>query len=73
MRAQTGFAIGGVSPVGHLTPPTCFIVSHLMQFQQLWAAAGTPNDVFLRLAARFTYGQRCKKSLTVVSEPHDLF
>ncbi|GAA6182090.1 hypothetical protein NBRC116594_35280 [Shimia sp. NS0008-38b] len=46
MRAQTGFAIGGVSPVGHLTPPTCFIDSHLMQFHQLWAAAGTPNHVF---------------------------
>ena len=46
IRAQTGFAIGGVSPVGHLTPPRAFFDPHLLEFDQLWAAAGTPRHVF---------------------------
>lgn len=46
VRAQTGFAIGGVSPIGHLSAPVCFLDSHLMGFATVWAAAGTPNHVF---------------------------
>lgn len=46
IRAQTGFAIGGVSPVGHLSPPPAFFDSKLMEFDQIWAAAGTPRHVF---------------------------
>ncbi|MCZ4351450.1 YbaK/EbsC family protein [Roseovarius aestuarii] len=46
IRAQTGFAIGGVSPVGHLTPPRAFFDPQLMNFPQIWAAAGTPRHVF---------------------------
>lgn len=46
IRAQTGFAIGGVSPVGHLTPPRAFFDPHLLRFDQVWAAAGTPRHVF---------------------------
>ena len=46
VRAQTGFAIGGVSPVGHLSPIRAFIDSRLMEFDTVWAAAGTPNHVF---------------------------
>ncbi|QEW21198.1 Cys-tRNA(Pro)/Cys-tRNA(Cys) deacylase YbaK [Marinibacterium anthonyi] len=46
VRAQTGFAIGGVSPVGHLTPIRAWIDPRLMEFDQVWAAAGTPHHVF---------------------------
>ena len=45
IRAQTGFAIGGVSPVGHLTPIRAWIDPRLMEFQEVWAAAGTPRHV----------------------------
>ena len=46
IRAQTGFAIGGVSPVGHLTPIRSFLDPRLMDFEVIWAAAGTPHHVF---------------------------
>lgn len=46
VREQTGFAIGGVSPVGHPSPLTTFIDQDLLGYQELWAAAGTPNAVF---------------------------
>src|SRR6056297_2828445 len=46
IRAQTGFAIGGVSPIGHLTPPRAFFDPRLDDFDQVWAAAGTPRHVF---------------------------
>ena len=46
VREATGFAIGGVPPVGHATPPIVLIDEALMGFDQIWAAAGTPNAVF---------------------------
>ncbi|WP_433988974.1 hypothetical protein SuNHUV7_29770 (plasmid) [Pseudoseohaeicola sp. NH-UV-7] len=46
VRAQTGFAIGGVSPLGHLTPIRCFMDPRLTEFTEIWAAAGTPRHVF---------------------------
>ncbi|MDT8327594.1 MAG: YbaK/EbsC family protein [Roseovarius sp.] len=46
IRAQTGFAIGGVSPVGHLTPPRAFFDPRLLAFETVWAAAGTPRHLF---------------------------
>lgn len=46
IRAQTGFAIGGVAPVGHLTPPRAFLDPRLMDFAEIWAAAGTPRHIF---------------------------
>jgi prolyl-tRNA editing enzyme YbaK/EbsC (Cys-tRNA(Pro) deacylase) len=45
-EAQTGFAIGGVSPVGHLTPPRAFFDPYLLEFPEVWAAAGTPRHLF---------------------------
>lgn len=42
----TGFAPGGVAPVGHATPPTVFIDRDLQAFDVIWAAAGTANAVF---------------------------
>ncbi|WP_299041406.1 YbaK/EbsC family protein [uncultured Tateyamaria sp.] len=46
IRAQTGFAIGGVSPVGHLTPIAAYFDARLSDFDVVWAAAGTPHHVF---------------------------
>ncbi len=46
VREQTGFAIGGVPPVGHKHQPIVLIEESLMQFDEIWAAAGTPNAVF---------------------------
>ena len=46
IRAQTGFAIGGVSPVGHLSPIRAFLDPRLMDFTEVWAAAGTPRHIF---------------------------
>ena len=46
VREKTGFAIGGVPPVGHLEPPLTLIDADLMAFGAIWAAAGTPNAVF---------------------------
>ncbi len=46
VRAATGFAIGGVPPVGHCETPVAFIDADLMTLTEIWAAAGTPNAVF---------------------------
>jgi prolyl-tRNA editing enzyme YbaK/EbsC (Cys-tRNA(Pro) deacylase) len=46
VRARTGFAIGGVPPVGHREAPVCFVDEDLMALSEIWAAAGTPNAVF---------------------------
>ena len=47
VRASTGFAIGGVPPLGHTTPiRTKLIDQEIMQYQEIWAAAGTPHAVF---------------------------
>ena len=49
VRQQTGFVIGGVPPLGHAAPLTIYIDEDLLQYDIIWAAAGTPNAVF-RLA-----------------------
>lgn len=46
VRASTGFAIGGVAPIGHATPPITLIDEDLMHHDEIWAAAGTPKCVF---------------------------
>jgi prolyl-tRNA editing enzyme YbaK/EbsC (Cys-tRNA(Pro) deacylase) len=46
VRNRTGFVIGGVAPVGHTEPPVTFIDEDLMQYAEIWAAAGTPNALF---------------------------
>lgn len=46
IRAATGFAIGGVSPLGHLNPIRTWADPHLTDFPVIWAAAGTPFHVF---------------------------
>jgi prolyl-tRNA editing enzyme YbaK/EbsC (Cys-tRNA(Pro) deacylase) len=51
VRARTGYAIGGVPPVGHLQSIRTFIDEDLLRFDRIWAAAGTPNAVFELSAA----------------------
>jgi prolyl-tRNA editing enzyme YbaK/EbsC (Cys-tRNA(Pro) deacylase) len=51
VRTHTGFAIGGVAPLGHPTSLKTYIDADLLQYAEIWAAAGTPNAVFaLKLA-----------------------
>jgi prolyl-tRNA editing enzyme YbaK/EbsC (Cys-tRNA(Pro) deacylase) len=46
VRQRTGFVIGGVPPVGHIEQIETFIDTDLMQYPEIWAAAGTPHAVF---------------------------
>jgi Cys-tRNA(Pro) deacylase len=46
VREKTGFAIGGVAPTGHRQPLKIFIDDDLLQYKEIWAAAGTPHAVF---------------------------
>ena len=46
VRAATGFSIGGVPPVGHATLLPTYLDRDLLQYDRVWAAAGTPNAVF---------------------------
>jgi prolyl-tRNA editing enzyme YbaK/EbsC (Cys-tRNA(Pro) deacylase) len=50
VRDRTGFAIGGVAPLGHLTPPVVLVDEDLFAFDQVWAAAGSPMHVFATTA-----------------------
>jgi prolyl-tRNA editing enzyme YbaK/EbsC (Cys-tRNA(Pro) deacylase) len=46
VRAATGFAIGGVAPLGHPAPLETLVDADLLRYDVVWAAAGTPRDVF---------------------------
>jgi Cys-tRNA(Pro) deacylase len=46
VRAVTGFAIGGVPPIGHAQKMETYLDEDFLQFQTVWAAAGTPNAIF---------------------------
>lgn len=46
VRDVTGFAIGGVPPLGHASPMQVFLDEDLLGFETVWAAAGTPRAVF---------------------------
>jgi prolyl-tRNA editing enzyme YbaK/EbsC (Cys-tRNA(Pro) deacylase) len=46
VRSETGFAIGGVPPIGHIHRLLTLIDEDLLQYKILWAAAGTPHAVF---------------------------
>lgn len=46
VRQVTGYAIGGVAPFGYAHPAHTYIDEALFQYDQIWAAAGTPNAVF---------------------------
>jgi prolyl-tRNA editing enzyme YbaK/EbsC (Cys-tRNA(Pro) deacylase) len=46
VRQRTGFVIGGVPPVGHIERMPTFVDEDLLQYDTIWAAAGTPHAVF---------------------------
>ena len=46
VKTQTGFTIGGVSPVAHLNPPVTLLDQDLWRIDEVWAAAGHPHGVF---------------------------
>lgn len=46
VRERTGFAIGGVAPIAHATPPHVFLDEDLFAFDRVYAAAGTPFAIF---------------------------
>ena len=54
VRDVTGFAIGGVPPIGHTANVRIFIDADLMALDPIWAAAGTPRHVFKTSAAELT-------------------
>jgi len=47
VRTVTGYAIGGVPPIGHIQQLETYIDEDLLQYPDVWAAAGTPYAVFL--------------------------
>ena len=46
VRERTGFAIGGIPPIGHSEPLETYLDEDLLRFPEIWAAAGNPNAVF---------------------------
>ena len=46
VRESTGFVIGGVAPLGHKHKPLYFFDNTLVDFDEVWCAAGTPNSLF---------------------------
>lgn len=46
VREVTGYAIGGVPPLGHTRPMETWLDEDLLQYDSIWAAAGTPKAVF---------------------------
>ena len=51
VRQATGFAIGGVAPVGHASPPLLLLDEDLLALEPIWAAAGSNAHVFRTSAA----------------------
>ena len=46
VRAETGFAIGGVAPIGHMCPMPTYMDDALMGYETVWGAGGVPETVF---------------------------
>jgi len=66
VREHTGFVIGGVPPVGHVSPIATVIDEDLLQYAEIWAAAGTPRAVFRLTPADLT--QMVDGHVTRISE-----
>jgi prolyl-tRNA editing enzyme YbaK/EbsC (Cys-tRNA(Pro) deacylase) len=45
VRAATGYAIGGIPPIGHDTPMAAYLDTDLLAYPEVFAAAGTPNAI----------------------------
>jgi len=54
VRQATGYAIGGVPPVGFPSRIQTYIDADLLQYAEIWAAAGTPNHIFRTTPAELT-------------------
>ena len=73
VRAATGYSIGGVPPVGHPRPPRTLFDRALLQYDMVWAAAGTPNAVFPIAPARLleiTQGEEADLGEDKVTDQH---
>lgn len=46
VKTVTGYAIGGVPPVGHIQKMETYLDEDFLQYETIWAAAGTPNAIF---------------------------
>jgi prolyl-tRNA editing enzyme YbaK/EbsC (Cys-tRNA(Pro) deacylase) len=69
VREATGFAIGGVPPVAHKSPPIVLIDDALSALAEIWAAAGTPHAV-----VKLTFGDLValtKGKVAAVARPAD--
>lgn len=64
VRAATGYAIGGIPPIAHDNPLPVFIDQDLLQYDFVWAAAGTPHAVF-RLDPKQLEGMTGGKVITI--------
>ena len=64
VRAATGFAIGGVPPLGHPQPMETYLDEDLLQYPTVWAAAGTPKAVF-ELTPDFLQKMTASRAVTV--------
>jgi prolyl-tRNA editing enzyme YbaK/EbsC (Cys-tRNA(Pro) deacylase) len=60
VRETTGFAIGGIPPLGHATPIETFLDEALLAHATVWAAAGTPDTVFAIAPARLAEATAAK-------------
>ncbi len=70
VRQQTGFAIGGVPPVAHANPMLTYIDQDLLQYAEIWAAAGTPHAVF-RLSPQELISLTDGKVVEIAQQPHN--
>ncbi|MEO1142346.1 MAG: YbaK/EbsC family protein [Pseudomonadota bacterium] len=61
IRTLTGFAIGGVAPIGHLVDMSVLMDEDLITYEHVWAAAGKPNAVFRVKTSKLLASMRCQK------------
>ena len=67
VKRATGFSIGGVPPVGHPSQLTVVLDQTLQDFEEIWAAGGTPTSVFCLTPSQLvsiTNGSYCDVALT---------
>ena len=68
VKTQTGFSIGGVSPLAHVQPPVTLVDRELFRFEEIWAAAGHPHGVF-RLRPQDLHALTAAPVADVTQEP----
>lgn len=60
VRQATGYAVGGVPPIGHANPLRCFVDDALLAHDVVWSAAGTPTHVFSSAPAALVAAARAQ-------------